>query len=74
MENKNTQEKLVLEHLKTYGGITSWFAFEAYGITRLSAYIHNLRKDGYKITTEMCTGKNRFGNAVNFARYILETD
>ena len=67
-----TQYDMVLNHLKQSGNISSWEAFEQYGITRLSAYIHTLRhKDGIAITTERHRGKNRFGEAANFARYRL---
>ena len=39
-----TQTDLVEKHLKEKGNITSWEAFELYGITRLSAKIYELRK------------------------------
>lgn len=67
-----TQEQMVLKHLKDYGSITSWEAIMEYGITRLSAKIYNLRKDGYKISNETITKKNRYGKFTHFNKYKLE--
>lgn len=68
-----TQCDMVLEHLKEHGSITSWDAFEQYGITRLSAYIWTLRhEDGIAIAKEMRSGKNRYGEKTHFASYRLE--
>ena len=62
----------VLQHLQDFGGITSWEAFEWYGITRLSAIIFDLRKDGYPIENETICSKNRYGDPVHFAKYVLK--
>lgn len=45
-----TQENIILNHLKEHGSISSWTAITEYHITRLSAYILNLKKEGVKIT------------------------
>lgn len=66
-----TQEEKVLRHLKQFGSITSWEAIMEYGITRLSAKIFNLRKQGYEIESERITTKNRFGEPCTFAKYML---
>lgn len=66
-----TQEEKVLRHLKELGSITSWEAIMEYGITRLSAKIFNLRKQGYEIEKEYVTTKNRFGEYCTFAKYML---
>jgi len=71
---KMTQEKAILQHLKQFGSITSWEAIQEYGATRLSAIILNLRKQGYKIETHEMQSKNRFGNFVNYAKYVLMED
>ena len=68
---KQTKTHQVLFHLKTYGSITSWEAINAYGATRLSAIIFSLRKRGYDISTLGITEKDRNGNSVTFAKYIL---
>lgn len=53
-----TQNEMVLEHMRLYGGITSMDAFRSYQITRLSGRIHELRARGYNITTEYEKAKN----------------
>ena len=73
MENKRmTQEKAVTQHLREFGSITSWEAFELFGITRLSARIYELRKAGWNIASENLTVKNRYGNSTTVAKYVLE--
>lgn len=53
-----TQNEKVLNHMKMYGGITSIEAFRTYQITRLSGRIHELRAQGYNITTEHEKARN----------------
>lgn len=65
----DTQDKQVELHLKQYGSITSWEAFEKYGITRLSARIYNLRRY-HNILSKQMTTTNRYGNTVNYVRYV----
>ena len=67
-----TQNEKVLRHLKEIGSITSWEAIREYGITRLSAKIYDLRKQGYDIDSERVTAKNRFGESCTFAKYFLK--
>lgn len=72
MENAiDTQREQIRLHLKHHHAITSWEAFEMYGITRLSAIIYTLRKT-HNIRSLPLTAKNRFGNTVNFVKYIYE--
>lgn len=68
---KTSQERIVLQHLKEHGNITSWQAFIEYGITRLSACIFILRQKGFNIISHNVTSKNRYGNSTTFSRYIL---
>lgn len=70
--NNMTQKKMVLQHLRLSGSITSYTAIDHYGITRLAHYIYLLREDGHAIKTENVTAKNRFGNTVTYARYVME--
>ena len=67
-----TQKERILKHLQDSGSITSWEAIKEYGCTRLSAYIYLLRKDGYIIENENVTTKNRYGDAVTFAKYQIK--
>ena len=70
-----SQNRKILHYLETHkNGITSMDAFTKFGVTRLSARIHNLRKKGYPIVTEMCTKNNADGHAVNYARYKLHDE
>ena len=69
-----SQKERILNHLKRYGSITSWESFEMYGATRLSAIIFNLKKDGYEFNEEWIKRKNRFGEQVEFKKYILKED
>lgn len=66
-----TQTKCVLEHLQKYGAITSMEAFDNYGITRLSAKVFDLKKEGYSIETVRRKCKNRFGHTCVYGEYVL---
>lgn len=52
--------------------LTSKEAWEKWGITRLSAIIHNLRRKGYDIETTDEWSYNRYGEKVRFGRYSLK--
>jgi len=67
------QRNAILNHLKSGKTITSKEAFEQYGITRLSAIVHDLRIMGYSIHTLMMDGTTRFGDSTKYAKYILAT-
>ena len=64
-----SQSDAVLWHLKTYGKITSYDAIKEYGATRLSAIIHNHRKDGYFIDSIPLKKKTRFGKTTTISQY-----
>ncbi len=66
-----TQEERVLDYMKQFGYITSLDAFSDLGITRLSAKIFNLKKQGYEIIDEQMKAKNRFGETTYFKKYML---
>lgn len=63
--------QMVLNHLESGRSITSFEAFEAYGATRLSAIIFNLRNRGYDISSTDKEEKDRFGNDTRFVEYRL---
>lgn len=68
-----TQYDIVLAHLKRYGHLTSMGAFREYGITRLSAVIFNIRKDGHIIESKIKTSTSRrFGWKNHYADYIYK--
>ena len=75
MSKKNIiQEDRVLGYIFKNGSITSLDAIREFGITRLSAKIYNLRKEGFKIRTDFRSEKNRYGDIVSFAVYSLEDE
>lgn len=69
-EIKNATDA-VYRHLVIQGSITSKEAFDSYGCTRLASVIHRLREAGSSIETIMQSGKNRYGKACHYARYVL---
>lgn len=70
MSAQNTQKAMILKHLQQFGSITSWEAIEFYGVTRLSAIIHLLRREGHKITSRNEKGRNRYSHPVKFTNYV----
>ena len=66
-----TQDKRVLKYMKLYGSITTLDAIRDLGITRLSAKIYDLKKQGYVIVDEMIKVKNRFGEESHVKKYML---
>lgn len=64
-----TSKGRILDYLvKHKEGLTSKEAYDMFGTTRLSARIHNLRKN-HNIETVMQEGTNRYGEHVSYARY-----
>lgn len=61
--------KKVLEHLQRNGSITSWEAIQNYSATRLSAIIHNLRKN-YIIDSVDSVFVDKYGNRGTFTKYV----
>lgn len=67
------QTRKIFQHMKKNGSITALEAIQAYGVTRLSARIWELRHDyGYTIRTKLVRVKTRAGEAT-VAKYILDT-
>lgn len=66
--SRQTQNKMVLEHLQKHGRITSWDAIQKYRVTRLSGRIFDLRHIGYPIKTQ--TGHSKDGR--HFAVYTMD--
>ena len=69
---KKAQPELVLEYLLNHeGGMTAKDGQRLFGIMQMPKRIFILRKDGWNILSVPCEGKNRFGDKVNFVRYVL---
>lgn len=66
------QNARVLHYLQENAAIDAFTASQALGITRLSARIYDLRKEGHAITSERVEVENRFGEVCRVARYKLE--
>ena len=64
------QQQQVLNHLRQHGSITSWDAITHYHITRLSAYIFNLKEAGHDISSDTEVGDS----GKKYARYTLHKD
>lgn len=67
---KKGDKVLIMEHLRANGYITPMDAL-GFGCYRLSARIHELRRNGHNIITEK---KDAEGNPVNYAIYRLKED
>jgi hypothetical protein len=68
MSELKTQTALILAHLQLKGNITSYESFVKYKVTRLSAVIYLLKKQGCTFRTER--EYNRI-TSTNYARYYL---
>lgn len=69
---KATQNDLVLEYIKEYGGITPLEAIRDLGVYRLSARISDLKRKGFSIVSNTVAVKNRRGTTSRIARYTLQ--
>lgn len=69
-----TQKDIVLKYLKEHKKITILEAIYQLGVTRLSAIIYNLKKDGVNIETRTKLIKAKNGRKTSVAEYILEDE
>ena len=69
-----TQSERVLAYMKDFGGISSMQAFADLGITRLSARIYDLKKEGVKITSHRVSYRRKDGSAKHYDVYSLLED
>tara|TARA_R110002153_G_scaffold19728_2_gene67577 strand:+ start:400 stop:648 length:249 start_codon:yes stop_codon:yes gene_type:complete len=67
-----SQEDKVIQFLQEGNSITSLDAFRFWGITRISAHIHSLRKAGFDIIREDIKVKDRNGKRATIGRWALE--
>ena len=66
-----TQNERLLEHLKRHRSITTLEAINSLGITRLSARIYELTKNGYVFRKNRIKVPNRYGKMVPVIQYVL---
>lgn len=64
---KQTQEEMILEHLESGQHIDPMEALNLYGVFRLAAIIHALKKRGYPIEKEIVRN-----GCKSYARYHMK--
>lgn len=67
-----TQNDMILSYIREFGAITPIEALRDCGCFRLGARVHELKKEGYLIKSEMIEVDNRFGGKTRVAQYTLE--
>ena len=70
--SKATQAQRVLDYMDEHGSITQLQALQEIAVMRLASRIADLKKQGYPITSEMVTVKNRYGESCCIKRYSLQ--
>lgn len=65
-----TQAERIKTHLVQYGAITAHEANDLYGITRLSARVWELRRDGMNIKSRDISVQNRYGDTIRVSQYF----
>jgi hypothetical protein len=60
-----TQNEMILKHLREHKCIMPLEALNLYGVYRLASRINELRQDGHNIETEM-----QYVHPVKFAKYV----
>ncbi len=68
---KTNQKQRIINYIREFGSITSLEAYKDLGITQLGARIDSLKKEGYTFKTEWESGKNRYGDKIDYKRYYL---
>ena len=68
---KVTQRERILDYMKEFGSISSLEAFKDLGITRLSARIHELERQGITINKTQEHMLNRYNEKTSFTRYSV---
>lgn len=69
--SKESQNAKVLNYIRAHGSITSMEAFTELSITRLSARVWDLRRDGHNIISDAEEHVNKAGEKSWYARYHL---
>lgn len=69
-----SQKKRLLNFLKKKGSITKAEAYRMLGIWNTGGRIHELRREGHKIDTEMVERFGRNARKMKVAKYIYKND
>jgi hypothetical protein len=65
------QKQRLLDYLEAGNTVTTLDAFRKLGITRISAVVYDLKKEGHKLITERVTVKNHYGEKCSVCRWSL---
>ena len=68
------QTDRVYDYIEQFGSITPLQALADLGVMRLASRISDLKGEGVEFDVEMERSKNRFGEAVRFARYTFHKE
>lgn len=68
---KITQCQRIVDYMRRFGSISTLEAFNDLGVARLASRIHDLKDQGYNISSETKSTKNRYGEKVHFKVYKL---
>ena len=71
---KITQNEMVIDYIDEFGEITALEGMRDLGIMRLASRIADLKKQGYKIKSEMVAVRTRNGGTTHIARYSWADD
>lgn len=66
------QRNRLLAYLEEHKTINSFEGLTELGIWRVPNRVSELRKMGYKISSEIITHNNRFGDSTKISKYTLE--
>ena len=69
---KVTQCQRIIDYMRQFGSISTIEAFKDLGVARLASRIHDLKAQGYNITSSIGIAKNRYGEKIHFSVYRLK--
>lgn len=67
-----TQAEMIVEYIDKFGSITSKDAFNDLGVTRLSARVADLKREGFAFEERWETSENGFGETVSYKRFSFK--
>lgn len=71
VHSRPNQKQRILDYIAKFGSITQLEAQRDLGVQRLPSRIIEIKKDGYSVTYEWVTVKNRFGEKCRVKRYSI---
>ena len=72
MSKVPTQEQRVLQYIKDFGSITRGEALLEISVANLTAVINTLRKKGFPIVTNTIKSRNKYGQPISYAEYVID--